>query len=221
MTGRKDIPRIYLTFAPQEGKVPPTGFETWMNEREELKQTMSSAPKMRLNHILQEVDRVVRELGLEIEAMVAFQKKFIHKFKGVLRTWGMAAILVFFFGDLTMKLLTDYPDTPLVGALLAGNMSFKHLLWPIVWAMLVVALASLYVQRILFPKFTKDTLKDLDNLISLETAYKKDLWNRVKQRIHKLIENQARRQILIAHGRYLGKIERFLYKDLSRFFERI
>lgn len=221
MTGRKDMPRIYLTFAPQEGKVPPTGFETWMNEREELKQTMSSAPKMRLNHILQEVDRVVRELGLEIEAMVAFQKKFIHKFKGVLRTWGMAAILVFFFGDLTMKLLTGYPDTPLVGALLAGNMSFKHLLWPIVWAMLVVALASLYVQRILFPKFIKDTLKDLDNLISLETAYKKDLWNRVKQRIHKLIENQARRQILIAHGRYLGKIERFLYKDLSCFFERI
>ncbi len=100
-------------------------------------------------------------------------------------------------------------------------MSFEHFLWPIVWAMLVVALASLYVQRILFPKFTKNTLKDLDNLIPLETAYKKDLWNRVKHRIHKLIEDQARRQILITHGRYLRKIERFLDKDLSRFFERI
>ena len=221
MTGRKDMPRIYLTFAPQDGKVPPTGFEIWMNEREELKQTMSSAPKMRLNHILQEVDRVVRELGLEIEAMVAFQKRFIHKFKGVLRTWGMAAILAFFFGDLVMKLLTGYPDTPLAGALLTGNMSFEHFLWPIVWALLVVALASLYVQRILFPKFTKNILKDLDNLIPLETAYKKDLWNRVKYRIHKLIEDQARRQVLITHGRYLGKIEHFLDKDLSRFFERI
>jgi len=221
MTGRKDIPRIYLTFAPQEGQVPPPGFEISMNEREELKQAMNSAPKMRLNHILQEVDRVVRELGLEIEAMAAFQKRFIHKFKGVLRTWGMAALLAFFFGDLVMKLLTGHPDTPLAGALLAGNMSFEHLLWPIVWAMLVVALASLYVQRILFPKFTKSTLKDLDNLIPLETAYKRDLWNRVKHRIQKLIEDQAGRQILITHSRYLGKIERFLDKDLGRFFERI
>jgi EH domain-containing protein 1 len=221
MTGRKDIPRIYLTFAAQEDKVPPPGFEIWMNEREELKQTMSLAPRMRLNHILQEVDRVVRELGLEIEAMAAFQKRFIHKFKGVLRTWGMAALLAFFFGDLVMKILTGYPNTPLAGALLAGNMNSEHLLWPIVWAMLVVASASLYVQRILFPKFTKSTLKDLDNLIPFETAYKRDLWKRVKHRIHKLIEDQARKQILITHGRYLGKIERFLDKDLGRFFERI
>jgi len=221
MTGRKDMPRIYLTFAPQEGKVPPMVPEIWMNEREELKQTMSSAPKMRLSHILQEVDRVVRELGLEIEAMVAFRKRFINKFKGVVRTWGMAAILAFFFGDLVMKLLTGYPETPLAGALLVGNISFENFLWPIVWALLVVALASVYVQRILFPKFTKNTLKDLDALIPLETAYKKDLWNRVKHRINKLIEKQARRQILITHGRYLRKIEHFLDKDLSRFFERI
>jgi GTPase SAR1 family protein len=221
MTGRKDMPRIYLTFAPKEGKVLPSGFETWMNEREELKQAISSAPKMRLNHILQEVDRVVRELSLEIEGMVAFQKRFIHKIKGVLRNWGMLAILAFFFGDLIMKLLTGYPDTPLAGALLAGNLGFEHFLWPIIWALLVVALASLYVQRLLLPKFTKETLKDLDNLIPLETAYKKNLWNRVRHRIHKLIEEQARRQILIAHSRYLGKIEQFLNKDLSSFFKRI
>jgi len=221
MTGRKDMPRIYLTFAPKEGKVLPSGFETWMNEREELKQAISSAPKMRLNHILQEVDRVVRELSLEIEGMVAFQKRFIHKIKGVLRNWGMLAILAFFFGDLIMKLLTGYPDTPLAGALLAGNLGFEHFLWPIIWALLVVALASLYVQRLLLPKFTKATLKDLDNLIPLETAYKKNLWNRVRHRIHKLIEEQARRQILIAHSRYLGKIEQFLNKDLSSFFKRI
>jgi len=221
MTGRKDMPRIYLTFAPREGKVPPPGFEIWMNEREELKQAMSSAPRMRLSHILQEADRIVRELGLQIEAMAAFQKRFIHKFKGVLRTWGVAAILAFFFGDLIMKLLSGYPEIPLAGALLDGNINFRHFFWPILWAMLVVASASLYVQRILFPKFTKSTLKDLDNLIPIETAYKRDLWNRVKHRIHKLIEDQARRQILIAHGRYLGKVERFLDKDLARFFERI
>ncbi len=220
MTGRKDMPRIYLTFAPQAGKVPQ-GFETWINEREEMKNTLRSAPRMRLNHILQEVDRAVSELGLEIEALAAFRKNFAKNFKGVIQTWGLAALLAFFFGDLAMKLLTGYPDTPLAGALLTGTFGMQHLLWPIVWAMLILASASVYVQRIFFPRFVKTTLKDIDKLIPLETVYKEDLWNRVKHRIHKIISEQARKQIWIAHGRYLGKIEHFLQKDLRRFFERI
>jgi len=220
MTGRKDIPRIYLTFVPQDGKVPP-GFEVWMDEREELKQAMRSAPKMRLNHMLQEVDRVVRELGMEIETLAAFRRGFVQKLKGVIRTWGLIALLAFFFGDLVMKVLLHYPDTPFLEALLTGNLDLKCLLWPIVWSTLVLASASLYVQRILFPKFIKDTLKNLDHLIPLETAYKKDLWNRVKDRIHRIITDQARRQIWIAHGRYLGKIEDFLKKDLRSLYGRI
>jgi uncharacterized membrane protein (DUF485 family) len=221
MTGRKDMPRIYLTFSSQEGKTPPLGFEMSMNEREELKQTINSAPSMRLNHILQEIDVVVRELGLEIEAMAAFQKRFFHKLKGALRTWVMIAILAFFFGDLFMKLLTGYPETPFAGAVLTGNINFEHLVWPIVWVILVFALASIYVQKILFPKFTKNTIKNLDNLLPFETAYQKDLWNRVRNRVHKLIADQARKQILTAHRRNLKKIERFLDKDLGHFFERI
>ena len=220
MTGRKDIPRIYLTFAPQGGKVPP-GFEVWMNEREELKQAIRSAPRMRLNHMLQEVDRVVRELGMEIEALAAFRRGFVQKLKGVVRTWGLIALLAFFFGDLVMNLFLGYPDTPFVEALLTGKLGLNGLLWPIVWSTLVLASASLYVQKMFFPKFIKDTLKNLDSLIPLETAYKRDLWDRVRDRIHRIITDQARRQIWIAHGRYLEKIRGFLKKDLSRLYGRI
>jgi EH domain-containing protein 1 len=220
MTGRKDMPRIYLTFAPQDGKVPQ-GFEVWMDEREELKQAMRSAPKMRLNHMLQEVDRVVRELEIEIEALAAFRRGFVQRLKGVVRTWGLVALLAFFFGDLVMKLLFGYPDTPFVEALLTGRLDLNGLLWPTVWTCLVLASASLYVQRMLFPRFVKNTLKNLDSLIPLETAYKRDLWGRVRDRIHGIITDQARKQIWIAHGRYLGKIRGFLKKDLSRLYGRI
>ncbi len=220
MTGRKDMPRIYLTFAPQDGRVPP-GFEVWMNEREELKQAMRSAPKMRLNHMLQEVDRVVRELEIEVETLAAFRKRFVQRLKGVIRIWGLIAVLAFFSGDLVMKVFLGYPDTPFIGALLTGRLGMKYLLWPVVWSALILASASLYVQKMLFPRFIKDILKNLEYLIPLETAYKRDLWARVRGRIERIIRDQARKQIWIAHTRYLRKIRDFLKKDLSRLYGRI
>ena len=65
MTGRKDIPRLYLTFAAQEGDSPPQGIESWVSERGELKQAVETAPTMRINHVFQEAERGVRELDLQ------------------------------------------------------------------------------------------------------------------------------------------------------------
>ena len=69
MTGRKDIPRIYLTYAVIEGRQVPEEFKIWEKERDELKKSLLDAPRMRLFHMLQEVDNVVRELALEIKAL--------------------------------------------------------------------------------------------------------------------------------------------------------
>ncbi|MEJ2033220.1 MAG: dynamin family protein [Deltaproteobacteria bacterium] len=65
MTGRKDMPRIFLTFAPTEEEHAEQTLQNrdiWTNEREELKKAINSAPRLRLDHILQDVDRAVREL---------------------------------------------------------------------------------------------------------------------------------------------------------------
>jgi EH domain-containing protein 1 len=220
MTGRKDIPRIYLTFAPKEGVAPP-GFEIWTEERLELKQAVFSAPRMRLNHILQEVDRGVRELALELEALASFRNNFGRRLREVAKASGLVALAAFFLGDVSMKLLTGYPEHTLVGSMLARSAAAENLLWPVIGVLLVAAATSLYVQRILFPKFKKQTLEDLDSLIEFDTAYKKDLWRRVRSWVHTLISTQARRHVLIAHGRNLARIERFLEKDLSAFYERI
>ncbi len=221
MTGRKDMPRIYLTYAPDTGRNIPPGFEIWAREREELKDSLRSAPRMRLNHILQEVDSVVRELEIEVHSLASFKEKFLAKFFNSAKAWGIGAILAFFFGDLITHLLFGYPENTFIGSLLSGSVGTDSLLWPIVWALMALVAASIYMQRWMFPKFIKNTLEHLDDLVPLETAYQRDLWSRTRQRVQKIISDQARHIIWVAHKRNLNKIEHFLNKDLSRFYEEV
>ncbi len=220
MTGRKDIPRIYLTFAPVNQEIPQ-GFEIWMKEREELKKAVSKAPRMRLNHILQEVDRVIRELALQVEAMATFKANFMKRLKGIIKIGALSSVLVFLLGDLFLKLFTGFPDVPLIGAILTGSVDIENLLLPAAGALLSIAVTTLYVQRLLFPKYVKQTLEDVDSLVTLDTAYKKDLWERAKERTKRLISQQARKQIWMYHSRNLAKIGRFLEKELGKFYSQM
>jgi len=71
MTGRKDIPRIYLTYAPSLAMASDE-LAVWAAEREELKQKIRKAPGLRVSHVLQNVDKQTQELHLIAEAMWSF-----------------------------------------------------------------------------------------------------------------------------------------------------
>ena len=220
MTGRKDIPRIYLTYSTVEGKLHPA-VEGWMNDREELVEAIKAAPKMKLNHILQSVDTEIRELSLEIEALASFRKRFLERLKGVLRTFSFTVFFAFVFGDILMNLLLGYPDMPFLWALMSGTVNITHLLWPLFWAVLVLVLTFMYVHRLLIPGQAKKALDDPDSLIPLNTVHRQDLWKKVKPRLLKRISEQTGRSLWIFHNRHLGKTERFLEKDLKPLYESI
>jgi len=221
MTGRKDMPRIYLTFSPSVGKKVPAGFEIWLSEREELKKNVLKAPQLRLNHILQEVDRVLRELLLKAEALKSFQDGFKKKFWTVFKTTSLIGILAFFFTDVLMKLIFNYPKTPFISALLNGHVTFENLLWPIVGILAVFGLSSLYVQRILFPNHVKYCIENPDKLVVLDTDYLRDIWLRVKEDVIDLLSKQARKQLWVSHKKNIKKIREFLKQDLASFYEKV
>lgn len=224
MTGRKDMPRIFLTFAPTEEEHAEETLQNrdlWTNEREELKKAINSAPRLRLDHILQDVDRAVRELRLQVAALARYREGFYARLKGVIRTGLLAAVLAFFFGDLILKLLTGYPNKVFVEALLAGNLQASRWVWPIGLAMAAFILSYLYVQYLLFPRYVRHTLKKLDDLADLETDYERDLWQRVRERVHAFIATQGRRHLWVRHSKHLRQIDTFLNKDLRRIYQRL
>ena len=221
MTGRKDLPRIYLTYAPCDESKLPQGFEVWKNERQELKHSLGSAPRLRLDHILQQVDTSVRELRMLVEALDRFRKGFMKQLKASLRTWGVGALLVFLFGDTLMHLAFGYPDVSFLGNLLSGHVGITDLLWPVIGALAVACGGIFWIQKIKFPAYTKRVLSSLDSLVKLDTPYKMDIWQRVKPRVRELISENPFHQLRLSHSRNLVRIEKFLKSDLKKFYREL
>ena len=216
MTGRKDIPRIYLTFAAKEGDSPPQGVESWVSERDELKRAVATAPTMRINHVLQEAERGVRELDLQAEALAAFKNGFGVKTQKSLKVGMLLSLLVFWFGDLALKLVAGFPQQTLLGSFFSGAFDDKVLVFPSLAALLILALTAVVINSFIFPRYKKNTLENLDSLIPFETAYKRDLWRRVRDRVSSLIEDEGYKQLWISHSWYRKRLKKFLEKDIGR-----
>ena len=216
MTGRKDIPRLYLTFAAKEGDSPPQGVESWVSERDELKRAVETAPTMRINHVFQEAERGVRELDLQAEALAAFKNGFGVQAQKVLKGGMLLSLLVFFFGDLVLKLAAGFPQKTLIGSLFSGSFDDALLVFPSLAALLILAITAIVINNFIFPRFKKNTLENLDTIIPFETAYKRDLWRRVRDRVSDSIENNGFKHLWVSHSWYQKRLKKILDKDIGR-----
>ena len=216
MTGRKDIPRLYLTFAAPEGDSPPQGVESWVSERDELKRAVNTAPTMRINHVFQEAERGVRELDLQAEALAAFKNSFGRKAQKALKVGLLLSLLVFCFGDFALKLAAGFPQKTLISSLFSRPLDDSVLIFPSLAALLVLVLTSVFINNFMFPRFRKNTLEELDSLIPFETDYKRDLWRRVRHRVSSSIEEEGHKQLWISHSWYQKRLKKFLDKDIGR-----
>jgi hypothetical protein len=216
MTGRKDIPRLFLTFASKEGDSPPQGIESWVSERDELKQAVETAPTMRINHVFQEAERGVRELDLQAEALAAFKDNFGLRTQKALKIGLLLSLLVFWFGDMALKLVAGFPQKTLVGSIFSGVFEDSLLVFPSLAALLILAITAIIISSFIFPQFKKSALEDLDSLIQFDSAYKRDLWRRVRERVSTSIEEDGYKQLWISHAWYRKRMRKILDKDIGR-----
>ncbi|MFC1523786.1 dynamin family protein [Thermodesulfobacteriota bacterium] len=219
MTGRKDIPRVYLTFAPGLREMHKD-FETYTNEREELKEAVLSAPRMRVNHIFEEVDRGVREQALLIESLEAFKTGFFRKINKLVRYGFLTALLTFFCGDILLKLTADFPESTLFGNFLNGTIEPLNFVIPGLGAGLIVTIIFIIIQKFIFPRHVKKAAEEIDTLLPLETTYKEDLWDRVRNRVLDILDDHPGSLLFKNHATNLKKINRFLNRDLKNFSNR-
>lgn len=220
MTGRKDIPHIFLTCAPDSQR---SGLDStpWSQERDQLKNKILTAPKFRVFHILQDIDRQVNELQLTCEAMANFSYQVRSKLLDLTKLATVASILAFFFSGLLSKLLFNFPEESLLEALLQGQASFSHLTFPLAGVTLVVMGFWTWLTRFTFPRLLKQRLENPRSLVTLESDYRRHLWEKVEPHVLGLLRTAGLGQIFAAHTRNLNKIKKFLGKDLKEFYEKI
>lgn len=220
MTGRKDIPHIYLTYSPTAVKAGKVA-EGWPQEREELIEKIKRAPGFRINHILEDIDRQVNELQLVAEAVAEVQKSTSKVFWKYTNITVILAAVLFLFGDAVMNLLFSYPETTLLTAIQTGDLSPLSFIVPVILAGVVIALGWIGYTKFTFPRLKKKALALGSNLVPMESDYRKNLWWKMESKIRENIEAFKIRDIWSGYGRTLAKIQNFLNFDLKKYYEKI
>jgi len=220
MTGRKDIPRIYLTFSPTASRNAES-LDLWVAERKELSRRILGAPELRISHILHHVDKLANELKMVAEAMAAFCRGGRRLlFRTILATILMSIYGVFFL-DKTLQMSAGFPQKTLLSALLAGSFDAYYPLVPAIGLVATLLLMSVLFTRWLLPRYAKKCRKDIDRLSNFDTPYQEHTWSRARTIVAQLLENISIKRIFVSHQKNLDRLDRFLKQKLQVYFEKI
>ncbi len=220
MTGRKDIPHIFLTYSPYLVDAA-TLAEGWPQERDELINIVKKAPSFQMNHILEDIGRQVNELQMVSEALAGFSNKCKKGFWTLGKITLVIAALLFVFGDMITQSIFSYPQTTLFAAFQADSISLSNLILPIVLSAVTFIMGSLIYTKIIYPQQLKRALAGETELVVLTSDYRKNLWKKMKSKVNDILEKSTYQEIWSGHARNFARIRQFLSIDLVRYYDRI
>ncbi len=220
MTGRKDIPRIYLTYASSVGIVADE-LVVWGEEREILKQKIMDAPGLRISHVLQNVDKKVQEIQLIAEAMWSFtlggKKILLRSCKNIMLAGG----LCFLFLDIISRELYGYPEHTFLSSLLSGVVELPQFIIPLASFSAVSLLGMLWITKWQLPRYFRRCQAKPRELVSLDSMYRENVWERVKGKVGELLVKPKLGDLFVGHAGNIAKIERFSKRYIQKYYEEI
>jgi EH domain-containing protein 1 len=220
MTGRKDIPHIYLTYSPGVANASMDA-GAWPQERKELMEKINAAPNLRLNHILEDIDRQVNELQIVCEAVAEFTQRGRQLFRKIGKITVGLGVGLFCFGDVLTNSLFSLPQQTLISALRGEGVSLMNLILPLVFLCGTLALGMVVFNNFGFKRLLQNTLSDSSDLVSLENEYRRNLWNKMAGHTNELLRTSKSKDIWLGHSGNLTKIRRFLDGDLKKYYDKL
>ncbi len=173
MTGRKDIPRIHLTYSSCAARMSEkTDYLKYLeNQRDELRETILSAPDLRLDHLAGFVENHSESLDHFLEALVNYKKKalgFDVRFGVTASVFSLiVSFAVIFFLSLSGA-LGGMPVQLLMTFGMAGSV--------LCYITFVAAFKNVFKNR-----FHKKIINDFDTITSLENQRRRDTWSVIRK----------------------------------------
>jgi len=220
MTGRKDIPRVFLTFSPQMAEMAPE-LAVWAGEREHLKQEILAAAGLRINHILQNVDKQIQELRMIAEAMAVYAEGGMKILTTAMKRAVAGGLVAFLFLDLLTGRLWGVPEQAMLPSLLTGVVDPAQLLIPGAGAFIVAGLIGIFFLKWQFPRYVGRCRQGVDTLVSQETVYRRDLWAKVKEKVVELLARPKLSGLFVGHRGNIAKIDRFASGVMQEYYQKI
>lgn len=213
MTGRKDIPIIYLSYSPHAGNSQQKegGYLRYLdNQREELKKAISNAPLHHLDHLATFIETHGQRLSHFLEGLIGYRTKF-RKFRVKNTLIGFFVSLLFGAGAFLAMLTENLPAQ--IGQSIQAAFKIEDAVQQSLVAggaisLLVMILWMVVVQRLFAKPFHRNLLKNIDDLTPLENQNRRDNWENVRELTHSYLEKTG--------GRFsLGQVKRE-YANLTR-----
>lgn len=221
MTGRKDIPRIFLTFSPTVRRTTKA-LEAWVDERNQLKEKILAAPENKIGHILHLVDRKLHELKLIIEAMVNVTRQGRWLLRRMVKRTAIASVAVFLFTDLFLCLVAGAPDGAFLLTLLTGNVAIGKLVVPLFAALSCWLVSAIWFNKWQLPHYFRACQQDVERMVHVSTPYQEYIWQRVRGNVKRLISNPnlSIKSLYYPHQKNLERVDLFIQEDLKKYFSR-
>lgn len=221
MTGRKDIPRVFLTFSPLVGEMPPE-LAIWAREREHLKQEILAAAGLRINHILQNVDKQIQEVRMIAEAMAVYTEGGMKILSAAMKQGLLAGLLCFFFLDMFTRHFWGFPEKTMLPSLLSGGVvEWRQFLLPLSGFVAVAGVIGLIFMKWRLPRYTRRCRQNLDSLVGLDTVYRRDLWARVKDKVTELLARPGVLGLFVGHRGNMARIDKFASGVMQEYYKKI
>lgn len=223
MTGRKDIPHIYLTYAPHLADSDKMA-KDWPQEREELFDKIKGAAAFQINHILEDLDRQVNEVNIVAEAVTEFIRRATRVFWKYFNVTMLVAVLLFFFGDVMIKAVLGFPEYTLLSSIRGGTVGsfpFTLILFPFVFFFATITAGIISYSRYAFPKLRRNSLARSSELVVLDTQYRENLWKKMESKARENIQKLTMKDLWSGYVRSSQRIKAFLNNDMKRFYDKI
>ena len=223
MTGRKDIPRIFLTYSPLVVRNSEQDLTIWAEERDLLKKKILDAPGLRLSHSLQNIDKQVHEVHMVAEAMWSFceggKKIVARNFRNTM----IMGFLSFFFLDVILREMINFPEVTLVSSLInsGGLVELQRLIIPGASLVVVLMVSGFWLFKWQLPSYFRQCRARVNTLVNLDTEFRRNVWSRVKDNVLTLLEKPSLGAIFTNHARTLSRLENFSKKHIQKYYEKI
>lgn len=140
------------------------------NQREELKNAVELAPRYRLDNLAAYIETHSHRLAHLLEALISYRKRAR---KRAFKSWSAGAILSLLIA-VGVFAMSRY--TPLPGPWgIYTNVALGG-----IGALLALLLWRISLNRLLFNRFHKKTLKNIDQLTTLSNQTRRDSWEAVR-----------------------------------------
>ena len=205
MTGRKDIPRIYLTFSPPRGELTHIKdsllrdyLKEMAHQKKQLIHQILDVPRKRIDHLATYLDIHAQRMLQFICAYEAWSG-FKRQSRYVLAQWiTLSAALV---GTAFIMMMTS-------------AQAFSSM---ISWLMMIVGVGLMmrsWLNHKFFARSKKHFLNNMESFVTVNSQYEKDHWNHIAPTIKQVIRKKDH---LLPHRKQI----RMHKKDLKDICERV